>query len=66
MFFNWANEWTPTLKETSYIMKKILSMTLGLALVFGLASFASDDKKHEDKKHEDKKDHKDDKKKKDH
>lgn len=40
-------------------MKKILSMTLGLTLVFGLASFASDDKKHDDKKHGDKKDHKD-------
>lgn len=56
----------PEFEGDLYIMKKILSMTLGLALVFGLASFASDDKKHEDKKHEDKKDHKDDKKKKDH
>ena len=49
-------------------MKKILSMTLGVALVFALASFAADDKKHEDKKHDDKKhgdkkDHKEDKKK---
>lgn len=46
------------------IMKKILSMTLGMALVFGIASFASDDKKKDDKKEH--KDHKDDKKKKDH
>ena len=45
-------------------MKKILSMTLGMALVFGIASFASDEKKNHDKKEH--KDHKDDKKKKDH
>ena len=43
-------------------MKKILTMTLGLALVFGMSTFASDDKKKDDKK-----EHKDDhKKKKDH
>ena len=47
-------------------MKKILTMTLGLALVFGMTTFASDDKKKDDKK-EHKDDHKDDhKKKKDH
>ncbi|MFN7544177.1 MAG: hypothetical protein ACK5TN_15445 [Acidobacteriota bacterium] len=43
-------------------MKKILTMTLGLALVFGMTTFASDDKKHD----KDKKEHKDEKKKKDH
>lgn len=48
-------------------MKKLLTMTLGLALVFGTATFASDDKKKEDKKeHKDghKDGHKDDHKKK--
>ncbi len=28
-------------------MKKILTMTLGLALVFGMSTFASDDKQHD-------------------
>lgn len=51
-----------TLKETRLKMKKIMTMTLGLALVFGLSAVASDDKKKDDKK-----EHKDDhKKKKDH
>ena len=45
-------------------MKKILTMTLGVALVFGMSTFASDDKKKDDKKEH--KDHKNDKKKKDH
>ena len=43
-------------------MKNILTMALGLALVFGVTTFASDEKKKDDKK-----EHKDDhKKKKDH
>jgi hypothetical protein len=58
----WISYLELTLKETTQKMKKIMTMTLGLALVFGLSAVASDDKKKDDKK-----EHKDDhKKKKDH